>query len=136
MAHWRISRRSNVWLGLVLFVSLVISSAAFEAGAVSMPFETTESSLYLIIGRDRINGNTDVATNNFELGANKAPVPSTDSFLDGGSTGGPTLLGAVPNLPANAAPVFQGVGGGGNIALMDPNGEFEFQDVGIYAYVS
>jgi hypothetical protein len=101
--------------------------------AVGQPVVTTESQQYLIIARERINGNTDVGTNNFELGANKAPVPSTGSFLDGGSTGGPTLLGAVPNLPFNAAPVFQGIGGHGNIAVTDPAGEFEFQDVGIYA---
>lgn len=88
---------------------------------------------YLIVARMRLNGNTDVAANNFELGANKAPVPSTGDFLDGGSSGGPTLLGAVPNLPGNAAPVFQGIGGRGNIALTDPQGEFELQDVGVYA---
>ncbi len=102
-----------------------------EAGFI--PFDTSQSSQYLIIVRMRLNGNTDATTNNFELGANKAPVPSTDSFLDKGSSGGPNLAGVVPRLPANAAAVFQGIGGHGNIAITDPFGEFELQDVGVYA---
>jgi hypothetical protein len=102
------------------------------ASATLIPFDTTESSPYLIVTLDRQGGNTDVACNNFELGANKAPVPCTDDFLDGGSSGGPTLLGAVPALPANAAPIFQGVGYGGNIAITDSAGEFELQDTGVF----
>ena len=86
----------------------------------------------MIVATERINGNTDVATNNFELGANKAPVPADTDFVD--NNGGPTLLGAVPNLPASGIQtVFQGIGGHGNIAVTDDEGEFEFQDVGIYA---
>ncbi len=90
------------------------------------------SSQYLIIARDEVNGNTDVGSNNFELGANKAPVPCTDDFLDGGSSGGPTLEGAVPALPGNAAPVVQGVCGDGNIAITDTTGELNLQDTGVY----
>ena len=48
---------------------------------------TNDSSQYLIIARERINGNVDVVTSNFELGSNRAPVPSTSSFLDGGGSG-------------------------------------------------
>jgi len=118
---------------LLFAMVLVMADRSVPSVQGALPFDTTQSGQYLIIARDGIGGNTDVAANNFELGANKAPVPATDNFLDGGSTGGPTLKGAVPDLPANAFPVFQGIGGGGNIALMDPSGEFEFQDVGIYA---
>ena len=71
-------------------------------------------------------------TNNFELGANKAPVPSTDNFLDGGSSGGPNLASAVPALPANIVPVPQGVTGDGNVAITHAQGVFNFQDVGVY----
>ncbi len=118
--------------------ALIVASALpaiVQAGAIplaNLP-DFTLSSDYLLIARDRINGNTDIAANNFELGANKAPVPSTDSFLDGGSSGGPTLLGAVPDLPANAQAVSQGIGGHGNIAVTDSLGEFGFSDVGVYA---
>ena len=113
-------------------VVLVATAVGAQAAAV-MPMDFDLSNDYMIIARMSINGNTDIAANNFELGAMKAPVPSTDNFLDSGSTGGPTLLGAVPLPPANAAAVFEGVGGKGNIALTDSSGEFEFQDVGIYA---
>jgi hypothetical protein len=71
-------------------------------------------------------------TNNFELGANKAPTPSTSSFLDGGSSGGPSLLGNVPNIPLSAKPVASGILGGGNIAITHTSGVFNLQDVGVY----
>lgn len=58
--------------------------------AQAAAIDTTESSQYLIIVRMRINSNTGVSTNNFELGANKAPVPSNTIFLDSG--GGLRLL--------------------------------------------
>ena len=112
-------------------VSTLWPAAAAQASLVLPGF--TESQQYLIIARMQINGNQDVSTNNFELGANKAPVPSTDNFLDGGLTGGPTLLGAVPTLPANAAAVLQGVTNDGNIALTDPRGALHLQNTGVYA---
>lgn len=122
---------SSNYRGRFAYAAMVCICLISNASAAPA-FDTSESGQYLIIARNRINGNTDVATNNFELGANKAPVPCTDSFLDGGSSGGPTLQGAVPALPTNAAAVFQGVGYGGNIAITDSAGEFELQDVGVY----
>ncbi len=116
--------------GLIVVAVVAMTSVSAWAGPIA-PFETTESGAYLIIARMRVGGNTDVATNNFELGANKAPVPANTSFIDSG--GGPTLEGAVPPIPASARPVFQGIGGHGNIAVTDPTGEFELQDVGVYA---
>ncbi len=118
-----------------VFVGLLIALATPPAFADIMPLDTDESAQYLIIATDRINGNTDVATSNFELGANKAPVPCTDNFLDDGGSGGPTLEGAVPDLPSNAAPLFQGVDYDGNIAVTDSAGEFELQNVGVYGSV-
>ena len=118
----------------VLICAAVVSAAIPNAWAGPVPpFATDQSSQYLIVARMSINGNVDVVTSNFELGANKAPVPSTGSFLDDGGSGGPSLLGAVPDLPANAAAVFQGIGGHGNIALTDPDGSFKLQNVGVYA---
>ena len=114
---------------VILFITFVSTNRA----VIASPFPVTESEKYLIIARERVNGNTDVNTNNFELGANKAPVPSTSNFLNGGSTGGPGLLGNVPNIPLNAQPVFTGVSGHGNIAVTDPTGTFKLQDVGVYA---
>ena len=127
---------------LFRFVRPVI--CAFLGVAVSSvwasPFEfaTTESGQYLLIATQRVGPLTNDAangeqidTNNFELGANKAPVPANTSFLDSG--GGPTLEGAVPDLPGNAAPVFSGIGGHGNIAITDSQGDINLQDVGVYA---
>lgn len=117
---------------LLVPAAAVLAVCASAAPARAATLDTSISEQYLIIARDQLNGNTDVAANNFELGANKAPVPSTDNFLDSCSSGGPTLAGAVPPLPGNAVLVFQGVGYGGNIAVTDSAGEFELQDVGVY----
>ena len=102
--------------------------------AAPLPFSVTESAQYLIVARKSINGQVTLTTDNFELGANKAPVPSTDNFLDGGSSGGPSLAGNVPALPLSGImPVAQGVGGNGNLAVTDPDGYLNLQDVGVYA---
>jgi hypothetical protein len=111
---------------------------AGAAGATSLPFSTDELGEYLIVGMGPVNDagpSVGVGqasnTNNFELGANKAPVPSTSDFLDSG--GGPTLEGAVPPLPSDIEPVFQGISGDGNVAITHEDGVFNFQDVGVYA---
>jgi len=73
-------------------------------------------------------------TNNFELGANKAPVPSTSDFLTGnGGGGGPGLAGNVRALPSNAATVMFGTFFDGNIAITSTDGVFNLQDVGVFA---
>ena len=118
----------------ILVGAVVVCTTVPTASAGPIwPFPTDHSSRYLIIGRDRVGTNQDVAASNFELGANKAPVSATDNFLDNGSSGGPTLFGATQDIPGNAAPVLQGIGGHGNIAVTDPTGSFELQDVGVYA---
>ena len=122
------------------WLALSLVAAAVPVPAAALPFSTTESSDYLIIANGSLNAiplhpgvGQAVNTNNFELGANKAPVPSTSDFLDGGSSGGPSLAGNVPDIPSNAAPVFQGISGDGNIAIVSPDGVFNLQDVGVYA---
>ncbi len=112
-------------------VFTIVLLCASSTRAVILPYDTNESDPYLIIARMSINGSVTLGTSNFELGANKAPVPSTDSFLNSG--GGPTLLGAVPDLPGNAATVGQGIGGHGNLAITDPDGELNLSNVGVYA---
>jgi len=102
-----------------------------SAHAGILPYSTDELDPYLIVARMSVNGQVTLGTSNFELGAIKAPVPSTDSFLNSG--GGPTLLGAVPDLPGNAATVGQGIGGHGNLAITDPDGELNLSNVGVYA---
>lgn len=104
---------------------------AGPATAVDLPFDSDESNPYLIIALKELNGNTDVATNNFELGANKAPVPANTSFINSG--GGPSLDSSQPPIPSGTLPFFQGIDYSGNIAITDPQGEFELQDVGVYA---
>lgn len=135
---------ANVWnrgLPLLTAMFVVVGALAVEAPAGgSFPFLTTQSGDYLLIGMGPVNSSGQqpgigqaVNVNNFELGANKAPVPSTSGFLNGGSSGGPGLLGNVPNIPLNARPVGSGVFGDGNIAITHPNGVYNLQDVGVYA---
>ena len=125
-------------ISLVVFAILLFSSNPNPIFA-DFPFLNFEIGKYLIIATGSVNGDGTMMnavgqaenTNNFELGANKAPVPSTSDFLNSG--GGPGLAGNVPNLPDNAAPVFSGIGFDGNIAITSPDGVFNFQDVGVYA---
>jgi hypothetical protein len=116
-----------------------------------IPFATSESGKYLLIGNGPINGpNPSQGTvdsnqqpgvgqavnvgSNFELGANKAPVPSISDFLNGGGGGGgPGLRGNVPDIPLNAKVVATGVDFSGNIAIVDPSGTFNLQNTGVYA---
>jgi len=120
-------------------ISILLFSSNPNPIFADFPFSTDEINKYLIIASGSVNGDgtmmNDVGqaenTNNFELGANKAPVPSTSDFLNSG--GGPGLAGNVPNLPGNAAPVFSGIGFDGNIAIISPGGVFNFQDVGVFA---
>lgn len=125
---------------------VVFSFAAAALGlapgsqAQVLPFSTTNSENYLLVGMGPVNSSGGqpgigqaVNVNNFELGANKAPVPSTSGFLTGGSSGGPGLLGNVPNIPLNAKPVASGIFGNGNIAITHANGVYNLQDVGVYA---
>ncbi|MCW5775957.1 MAG: hypothetical protein KIS87_05930 [Phycisphaeraceae bacterium] len=109
------------------------------ASGQSLPFSINESRHFLLIGMGPENDfggqkgvGMAVNVNNYELGANKAPVPSTSNFLNGGSSGGPGLLGNVPNIPLNARPVSSGVCGNGNIAITNLRGRFNLQDVGVY----
>jgi hypothetical protein len=113
-------------------------------------FWTKETEQFLIIGLGPVNDSTvppqstvgigsASLNSNFELGAMRAPVPSTDDFLyaklneSSPGTGGPTLLGAVPNMPANARPVEQGVSYSGNIALTHPDAIIQLSNIGVYA---
>ena len=110
---------------------ILLLCGTIPANAAILPFDTDELGQYLLIARKSINGPVTLGTSNFELGANKGPVPSTASFLDSG--GGPTLLGAVPDLPGNAGTVLEGIGGHGNLAITDLDGELNLSDVGVYA---
>jgi len=106
---------------LMIYVNPIQSYAEF-------PFFTDEIGKWLIVGNGPVNVAQTVNTNNFEFGANKAPVPSNSDC-------GPTLLGAVPNLPGNILPVFSGISGDGNIAVIMgmPDGVYDLQDVGVFA---
>ncbi len=110
--------------------ALIALTGTAQAGVV--PFSTVFSRDYLLIGMGPVNttggrpGVGDaVKVNNFELGANKAPVPAPSSF-------GPGLLGNVPNIPLNARPVASGIFNNGNIAITHPGGRFNLQNVGVY----
>ena len=116
-----------------LVILAVIAVLTVTLDATELNFSVTESSQYLIISRKAINLDPSIDIDNYELGANKAPVPSTDNFLDGGSSGGPALAGNVPDFPTGIRPVFQGIGWGGNLALMDADGAINLSDVGVYA---
>lgn len=126
------------WCVIAALVCALMLSATTTATASPVPFSTTESSQYLLIGmgpKNNFGGQPGIGdavdVDNFELGANKAPVPSTSDFLNSG--GGPGLLGNVPDIPLNAMPVFSGIGGKGNIAITSPDGAFSLSNVGLYA---
>jgi hypothetical protein len=123
-----------------------LAMTALSSPAAAIPFVTAESSDYLIIGTGNVNIGHASNTNNFELGANKAPVPSTSDFLTGGGGGGgPGLAGNVPDIDnvnntveiggndVGIENVFQGISGDGNVAIPHMDGRFNFQDVGVYA---
>ena len=124
-------------VGMVLTI-LLVGTARGTVLADGIPFPTIESSQFLLIGLGPENDlgtqpgiGQAVNVNNFELGANKAPVPSTSDFLNSG--GGPGLLGNVPDIPLNAKPLYTGICGNGNIAITSADGVFNLQDVGVYA---
>ncbi len=116
------------------------ASGFFASGTPSLAQVSTDQSRnYLIIGmgpESDFGGRPGVGLalsgNSYELGANKAPVPATGDFLSNGSSGGPTLIGNVPNIPLNALPVFSGISGDGNIAITNPIGRFNLQGMGVY----
>ena len=125
-------------LRIIFLVAIaVVVGIPSQVAATPYGFFTSESSQYLLIGNGPVNAGVQPGvgqatnTNNFELGANKAPVPSTSDFLDSG--GGPGLAGNVPAIPDNARPVGQGITNDGNIAITNPDGVFNLQDVGVYA---
>lgn len=138
------SRRARLRSLILIFklasFSVLYSSLAPPDIADAGSFSTTESAQYLLIGVGPVNTinvgpgvGQATNTNNFELGANKAPVPSSSDFLAGGSGGGPGLRGNVPDIPLSARPVGTGISFDGNVAVAHPAGVFNFQDVGVYA---
>jgi hypothetical protein len=139
-------------LGVVISTSVALLGIVESAGAVSVSLGTPypvgspewnkfllpESKPYLLIGNGPVNDfggqpgiGQAVNMNNFELGANKAPVPSPSSF--GPNTDSPDLLGNVLDIPINAATVMTGIDFSGNIAVTSGKGVFNLQDVGVYA---
>ena len=112
----------------LVVISILMLYANPIPSYAELPFFTDEIRDWLLIGNGPLNVAQAVNTNNFEFGANKAPVPSNSDC-------GPTLLGAVPNLPGNILPVFSGISGDGNVAIIMsmPNGVYNLQDVGVFA---
>ncbi|MEE2677828.1 MAG: PEP-CTERM sorting domain-containing protein [Myxococcota bacterium] len=100
---------SRVFAILAFLVWLPGSAAAIT---------TTESQPYLLIGSSI---NDAVIVSNFEIGANQSATPMS----------GLTLVEPFP--PANTLPVFQGISSDGNVAVVDPTGQFNFSDLDIYA---
>ena len=111
---------------IVLACALVICTGA--SVVTSAPFDTSNSEQYLLIARDLVEGGTDAQVNNSEVGANKAPVPASSGFKLG-----PSLLGTAPDIPCSVLTVFSGIGFDGNIAIADPQGIFNLQNVGHFA---
>ena len=109
-----------VVISILLFYTNPIPSYA------EVLFSTEEISDYLLIGNGPLSVANAVNTNNFEFGANKAPVPSNSDC-------GPTLFETVPALPANTLPVSSDISDDGNIAIIDPQGDYNLQDVGVFA---
>jgi len=115
-----------------VFTLVVISILLFYANPIpsyaEFPFFIDEIGDYLLIGNGPVTMADAVDTDNFEFGANKAMVPATSAC-------GPGLAGNVPPLAANTLPVFSGISGDGNIAIIktSPDGVYSLSDVGVYA---
>ena len=97
---------------------LAIAALALGVPGIAAAITTTESQPYLLIGSSI---NDAVIASNFEIGANQSATPMS----------GLTLVQPFP--PANTLPVFQGISGDGNVAVVDPAGQFNFSDLDIYA---
>ena len=104
---------------LALLIGLAGYSLVPRASASVI--ETTDVSDYLLVGlgQQAVIG-TSTAVSNFELGANSSSVPMSG------------LAGSVPSLPGNALPVFVGVGGNGDVAIPDGNGNFDVSNIEIW----
>jgi hypothetical protein len=131
-----------------LTAALLLTGIPSVAGATPLP-TTTEVQDFLIIGTGPGAGSPTIDvgqatdTSNYELGANKAPVPSTSDFLDSG--GGPGLAGNVPDIDNDANTVeidgndvgiehiYQGISGDGDVAITEETGKFSFSNTGVYA---
>jgi len=112
----------------LVVISILMLYANPIPSYAELPFFTDEIGDYLLIGNGPVTMADAVDTNNFEFGANKAMVPATSEC-------GPGLAGNVPALPPNTLPVFSGISGDGNVAIikMSPDGVFNIQDVGVFA---
>ena len=103
-------------------LSRLLATAALSIGlwlpSTSGAVTTTESAQYLLIGTSI---NDAVLASNFELGANTSSVPMSGLSL------------AEPFPPPNTLTVDVGVSSDGNIAVVDPVGQFNFSDLDIYA---
>ena len=90
----------------------------FWIPSTSRAVTTTHSAQYLLIGKSI---NDAVIASNFELGANRSAVPQS----------GLTLVEPFP--PPNTLTVATGVSDDGNVAVVDPAGQFNFSNLDIFA---
>ncbi len=126
----------------------VTSFCLFGRLAVAAPvgiFDVNEANQYFIIANNGLqigepvnSNNADTQVSNFEIGAIKAPVPSTDEFVrdkpgDDPGSGGPSLDSSQPAIPSNTIPIETGIGGKANVAITAEDGTFDASNVGVYA---
>jgi len=114
--------------------ALLCAGLATDVAGEVLPFETDEIRKYLLIGMADGGTADAVDVNDGELGSHKAGAPYED-FTTPSSTFPSELLGNVPDIPLNALPVFGGINHSGNIAVTDDSGDFNFNNVGVYADV-
>ncbi|MBT39492.1 MAG: hypothetical protein QF890_00495 [Myxococcota bacterium] len=91
---------------------------ALVSPGASNALTTIESQRYLLIGNSI---NDSVLASNFEIGANQSSVPQS----------GLTLVEPFP--PSGTLPVGVGITYDGNVAVVDPFGQFNFSDLNIFA---
>ena len=96
-----------------------VAAALVPSIVLATPITTISTSSvddYVIVGMAPGSQGTTVNINNFELGQITGPLPDS-----------------APLLPGNALPVLTGVTSGGNIAITDTTGTFNFQDMQVSA---
>ena len=113
-AHNMIKRGNRKALHVLAASLTVLPGTAFAVPITSI--NTTVADDYVIVGMAAGSFGTTVNINSFELGQITGPLP-----------------GSAPAVPGNAQSVVTGIDGGGNVAVTNDSGTFNFQNMEIAA---
>ncbi len=135
LPHMRRKTSYAIWrLSVITAVGLICFGPGCLAHADGiLPFDTIEINKYLLIGTTDDPTADAVDVDNGELGSHKAGAPFDPTFTTPDGTFPGQLIINVPDIPLGALPVFGGINHSGNIAVTHSQGNFNFNDVAVYA---